>query len=337
MEIVETQVTKEIKMKIGLRNLLYIYQHSPVFYVNYDTFGDNYFLQIEKICSFQSISMPSITDLQKTAAQVRRDIIRMINTSASGHPGGSLGCADFMVTLYFEIMKPDPKKFTIDGIGEDLFFLSNGHIAPVWYSVLARYGYFDIKELGTLRKLGSRLQGHPTTHDGLPGIRISAGSLGQGLSAALGAALTKKLNKDPKLVYCLMGDGELEEGQNWEALMFGAGKKVDNIIAVVDYNGQQIDGTIREVLDLTNLREKFEAFGWLVLEMNGHDIPEIIKIMGEAKALSGKGKPIMILMHTHMGCGVDFMMDNHEWHGTAPSNEQTEKALAQLPETMGDY
>ncbi len=281
--------------------------------------------------------MPSITELQNTATQVRRDIMRMINTSNSGHPGGSLGCADYLTTLYFEIMKPDAGNFSINGKGEDLFFLSNGHIAPVWYSVLARYGFFDTKELGTLRKLGSRLQGHPSTHDGLPGIRIASGSLGQGLSVAIGAALTKKLNKDPHLVYCLMGDGELEEGQNWEALMFGAGKKVDNIIAAVDYNGQQIDGTVTDVIGLTNLRGKFEAFGWEVLEMNGNDIPDILKIMGEAKVLTGKGKPVMIVMHTHMGFGVDFMMDNHQWHGVAPNDEQLEKALGQLTSTVGDY
>lgn len=281
--------------------------------------------------------MPTIPELQNIAAQVRRDIIRMLLASASGHPGGSLGCADFLTTLYFGVMKPKVKTFSPDGNGEDLFFLSNGHIAPLWYSVLARYGYFPLSELGTLRQLGGRLQGHPCTHDGLPGIRIASGSLGQGLSVALGAALAKKLIGDPKMVYCLMGDGEMEEGQNWEAFMFGKAHKVDNLIAVVDYNQQQIDGTIHEVSAPDPLTDKFRAFGWETLEMNGNDISDILNVLATAQSVSGKGSPVVILMHTHMGQGVDFMLDDHEWHGVAPNKEQAERALAQLPETLGDY
>ncbi len=278
-----------------------------------------------------------VTELQKIATQVRRDVIRMTNGAASGHPGGPLGAADFLVALYFEIMKPDPKKFTIDGKGEDLFFLSNGHLSAGWYGILARYGYFDIKELGTFRKLGSRLQGHPSPHEGLPGIRVASGSLGQGLSVALGAALAKRLNKDDHAVYCLMGDGELEEGQNWEAMMFGAARKVDNIIAVVDYNSQQIDGPVKNVMDLGNLKAKFESFGWLVLETSGNDIGQLLGTMGQARSLLFNSKPVFVIMTTHMGFGVDFMLDNHEWHGVAPNDEQTKTALAQLEETLGDY
>ena len=281
--------------------------------------------------------MPSIPELQKISSQIRRDVIRMIHTAASGHPGASLGCADFFTILYFDIMKPDPLHFSIDGIGEDLFFLSNGHLSAGWYSVMARFGYFDIKELGTFRKLGSRLQGHPATEEGLPGIRVASGSLGQGLSVAIGAALAKRLNKDDHLVYCLMGDGELEEGQNWEALMFAAARKVDNIIAVVDYNGQQIDGPVNKVLPLGNLRAKMEAFDWHVFEMNGNEIQEVLTIMSKAKAATQKGKPVLVLMKTHMGAGVDFMLDNHEWHGSPPNDEQTKRALAQLEETLGDF
>jgi len=281
--------------------------------------------------------MPSVSALQKLSCQVRRDIIRMTNSAASGHPGGALGTADFLITLYFEFMKPDPKGFTTDGIGEDLFFLSNGHLSAVWYSVLARYGYFEITELGTFRKLSSRLQGHPSVHEGLPGIRIASGSLGQGLSVACGAALAKRLNKDNHLVYCLLGDGELDEGQNWEALMFAPDRKIDNLVAIVDYNGQQIDGTVKNVLDLGNLKAKLESFGWRVLEMYGNDIQDIIKTEKIAISELHKGKPVIIMMTTHMGFGVDFMLDNHEWHGVPPNDEQAKIALAQLPETIGDY
>ncbi len=281
--------------------------------------------------------MPSVSALQKLSSQVRRDIIRMTNSAASGHPGGALGTADFLVTLYFEFMKPDPKGFTTDGIGEDLFFLSNGHLSAVWYSVLARYGYFEIKELGTFRKLSSRLQGHPSIHEGLPGIRIASGSLGQGLSVACGAALAKRLNKDNHLVYCLVGDGELDEGQNWEALMFAPDRKIDNLVAIVDYNGQQIDGPVKNVLDLGNLKAKLESFGWRVLEMYGNDIQDIIKMLRIAISELHKGKPVIIMMTTHMGFGVDFMLDNHEWHGVPPNDEQAKQALSQLPETIGDY
>lgn len=281
--------------------------------------------------------MPSVTELQKISSQVRRDVIRMIHAAASGHPGASLGCADFFTVLYFDIIKPDPSAFTIDGRDEDLFFLSNGHLSAGWYSTMARYGYFDIKELGTFRKLGARLQGHPATMEGLPGIRVASGSLGQGLSVATGAALAKRINKDNHLVYCLAGDGELEEGQNWEALMFAAARKVDNLIAVIDYNGQQIDGPVDKVLPLGNLTAKMEAFGWHVFEMNGNDIHEIVDIMASARKATGQGQPVMILMKTHMGAGVDFMIDNHEWHGSPPNDEQAKHALAQLEETLGDF
>jgi transketolase len=281
--------------------------------------------------------MPSVQELKKIASQVRRDIIRMTNSAESGHPGGSLGCADFMTALYFEIMKPDHGKFTMDGIGEDVFILSNGHISPVWYSVLARYGFFNTSELGSFRKLGSRLQGHPSTHEGLPGIRMASGSLGQGLSVAVGAALAKKLNNDNHIVYCLTGDGELQEGQNWEALMFASANKVDNLIAVVDYNGKQIDGPLDNVLTLGNLKVKLESFDWTVVEMYGNDIADIIEEMNAARSETGKGKPVIVIMRTHMGFGVDFMMDNHAWHGVPPNNEQATLALAQLEETLGDY
>jgi len=281
--------------------------------------------------------MPSVSALQNLACQVRRDIIRMTNSAGSGHPGGALGTADFLVALYFEFMKPDTMGFTMDGIGEDLFFLSNGHLSAVWYSVLARYGYFEIKELGTFRRLGSRLQGHPSVHEGLPGIRMASGSLGQGLSVACGAALAKRLNKDLHTVFCLMGDGELDEGQNWEALMFAPARKIDNIIAVVDYNGQQIDGPVQKVLDLGNLKAKLESFGWQVLEMYGNDIQDILAVVTDAIAELHKGKPVLIMMTTHMGSGVDFMLDNHNWHGVPPNDEQAATALAQLPETLGDY
>lgn len=282
--------------------------------------------------------MAEIAELEKICWQVRRDILRMVHAVNSGHPGGSLGCTDYFVALYFEVMKHNPKKFSIDGIGEDIFFLSNGHISPVFYSVLARSGYFPVGELATFRKIDSRLQGHPTTHEGLPGVRVASGSLGQGLSVALGAALAKKLNNDPNYVFCLMGDGELQEGQIWEAAMFGAAKKVDNIIATVDVNGQQIDGSTESVLSLGNLKAKFEAFGWDVMGMNGNHLPEVIATLKKAKAEhTGKGKPVVILMRTEMGHPVDFMVGTHKWHGVAPNDEQLAQALIQLQETLGDY
>lgn len=278
----------------------------------------------------------TISELEDIASQVRRDILRMVHAVQSGHPGASLGCADFFTALYFEVMNHNPE-FSMDGKNEDLFFLSNGHISPVWYSVLARAGYFDVSELKTFRKLDSRLQGHPTTHEGLPGIRVASGSLGQGLSVAIGAALAKKLNNDHSLVFALMGDGELQEGQNWEALMFAPHHKVDNIIASVDYNGQQIDGPTEKVLSLENLQAKFEAFGWHVITSNGNNMEEVIKTLEYAKSLTGKGKPILNLMSTQMGFGVDFMVGTHKWHGSAPSDEQLSNALGQIKETIGDY
>ncbi len=281
--------------------------------------------------------MATIQELEKTATQIRRDILRMIHHSASGHPGGSLGCADIMTALYFEILDHNSGNFNMDGHNQDLFFLSNGHIAPVWYSVLARSGYFDINELGTLREIGTRLQGHPATEEGLQGIRIASGSLGQGLSIAAGAALTKKLNKDTKLVYSLHGDGELDEGQIWEAAMFAAHHKIDNLISMIDYNQKQIDGPTDKVMNLGNLKAKWEAFGWEVLEANGNDMQEVVAVLNLAKSKTGNQKPIVILMKTEMGMGVDFMMGTHKWHGVAPNDEQLEKALAQLEETLGDY
>lgn len=275
-------------------------------------------------------------DLQAVAHQVRRDIVRMVHGVQSGHPGGSLGCTDFLVTLYFEVMKRN-KGFDMDGRGEDIFFLSNGHISPLFYSVLARAGYFDIQELASFRKINSRLQGHPATHEHLPGVRIASGSLGQGLSVAAGAALAKKLNNDNTLVFSLHGDGELQEGQNWEAMMFAAHHKIDNLIATVDVNGQQIDGSTASVMNVESLRLKWEAFGWDVLDMDGHDYTSLRETLAEAKNKVGQGKPIAILMKTIMGKGVDFMEGTHEWHGIAPSDEQLQKALAQLPETLGDY
>jgi transketolase len=271
----------------------------------------------------------STEELNEIAAQVRRDIVRMVHAVNSGHPGGSLGCTDYFVSLYFKVMNYSTD-FTMDGKGEDLFFLSNGHISPVWYSTLARAGFFDVKELATFRKLNSRLQGHPATEEGLEGIRIASGSLGQGLSAALGAAQTKKLNKDNSLVYVLMGDGELEEGQIWEAAMYAAHNKMDNVIATVDRNGQQIDGSTDEIMGLGDLRAKFEAFGWHVLETNGNSFDTLLPTFEEAKRTAGHGKPIMILMDTEMGYGVDFMMGSHKWHGVAPNDEQLEIALQQL-------
>ena len=275
-------------------------------------------------------------ELKVIAAQVRRDILRMVHAVNSGHPGGSLGCTELLVSLYFKMMDHNPD-FKMEGHNEDLFFLSNGHISPVWYSVLARAGYFDVKELATFRKLNSRLQGHPATEENLPGIRIASGSLGQGLSVATGAAQAKKLNKDNKLVYVLMGDGELDEGQVWEAAMYAPHHKVDNLIAVVDRNGQQIDGPTDAIMYLGNLHAKWESFGWKVLETNGNDFDELIPTLEEAKSLTGQGKPIMILMNTIMGFGVDFMMGSHKWHGVAPNDAQLQEALLQLKEAQDDY
>ncbi len=281
--------------------------------------------------------MPQLEELQNLVVQVRRDILRMVHNVNSGHPGGSLGCTEFFVALYNEIM--DIKEdFDMDGIGEDIFFLSNGHISPVFYSVLARKGYFPLEELNTFRLINSRLQGHPTTHEGLPGIRVSSGSLGQGMSVAIGAALAKKLNKDNHLVYSLHGDGELQEGQNWEAIMFAAGNNVDNLISTIDRNGQQIDGATEDVLPLGDVGKKFEAFGWDVFELKeGNDLEAVINGLKEARSRTGKGRPVCMVMDTMMGNGVDFMMHTHAWHGKAPNDEQLKTALAQNPETLGDY
>ncbi|RZK42032.1 MAG: transketolase [Pedobacter sp.] len=278
----------------------------------------------------------TISELEDIASQVRRDVLRMVHAVQSGHPGASLGCADFFTALYFEVLNHNPE-FDMNGNGEDLFFLSNGHISPVWYSVLARSGYFEVSELATFRKLDSRLQGHPTTHEGLPGVRIASGSLGQGLSVAIGAALAKKINGDKSLVYALLGDGELQEGQNWEALMFAPFHKVDNLIASIDYNGQQIDGPTEKVLSLENLQAKFEAFGWHVISSDGNDMGEITKALHYAKSLTGKGRPILNLMSTQMGYGVDFMVGTHKWHGSPPNDDQLKSALEQIKETAGDY
>jgi transketolase len=277
-----------------------------------------------------------MSDLKAIAGQVRRDIIRMVYDAQSGHPGGSLGCTEFFTALYFNIMQRKPD-FNMDGIGEDVFFLSNGHISPVWYSTLARAGYFPVEELKTFRKINSRLQGHPTTHEGLPGIRVASGSLGQGMSVAIGAALAKKLNHDNHTVFSLHGDGELDEGQNWEAIMFAAHQKVDNLISTIDWNGQQIDGPTKKVMGLDSLRAKFEAFNWQVLERDGNEMDLVIAGLNDAKTYLGKGKPIVILMRTEMGFGIDFMKGNYEWHGVAPNDDQLKVALAQLPVTLGDY
>ena len=281
--------------------------------------------------------MEKIEQLQKIVSQVRRDIVRMVHSNNSGHPGGSLGCTEFLVALYFEVMSHNCA-FDMDGKDEDLFFLSNGHISPVIYSVLARSGYFDVSELDTFRNINSRLQGHPTTHEGLPGIRIASGSLGQGMSVAIGAAETKKLNNDDKIIYSLHGDGELQEGQIWEAAMYASAKKVDNLICTIDVNGQQIDGSTDKVMNMGSLEDKFTAFGFDVLvEKNGNDLNHIIKTLTEAKLRTGKGKPICILLHTEMGNGVDFMMGSHKWHGVAPNDEELANALSQNEETLGDY
>ena len=281
--------------------------------------------------------MPNTQHLKDLTTQVRRDILRMVHKVNSGHPGGSLGCAEFFVALYNEIMDRN-EGFDMDGIGEDLFFLSNGHISPVYYSVLARSGYFPVDELNTFRLINSRLQGHPTTHEGLPGIRIASGSLGQGMSVAIGAAQAKKLNNDSHLIYSLHGDGELQEGQNWEAIMYASAKKVDNLIATVDLNGKQIDGATDDVLAMGDVKAKFEAFDWVVVEIKeGNDIDAILKGMAEAKSKTGQGKPVCVLLETMMGNGVDFMMHTHAWHGKAPNDEQLASALEQNPETLGDY
>ncbi len=281
--------------------------------------------------------MPDLDYLQKLVVQVRRDILRQVHKVNSGHPGGSLGCTEFLVALY-QVLMDRKDTFDMDGINEDIFFLSNGHISPVFYSVLARSGYFPVEELNTFRLINSRLQGHPTTHEGLPGVRISSGSLGQGISVGVGAAQTKKLNNDDHLVYVLCGDGELQEGQNWEAIMYAAGNNVDNIVVTVDYNKQQIDGALDDVLPMGDLHKKFEAFDWTVLEIKeGNNLEAIISGMKQAKALTNKGKPVCVLLHTIMGHGVDFMMHTHAWHGKAPNDEQLERALAQNPETLGDY
>lgn len=280
--------------------------------------------------------MASIQDLERNASQMRRDVLRMVHAVQSGHPGASLGCSDYFSALFFHSMHHHTD-FKMDGKNEDLFFLSIGHISPVYYSALARSGYFEVKELASFRKINSRLQGHPTTHEHLPGVRVASGSLGQGMSVAIGAALTKKINGDPHLVFSLHGDGELQEGQNWEAIMFAAHNKVDNLIATVDLNGQQIDGPTSKVLSLESLQAKFEAFNWTVLNDDGNNMAELVACIDKAKSLTGQGKPICIIMKTKMGKGVDFMEGSHEWHGIAPSDAQLEKALAQLPETLGDY
>lgn len=282
-------------------------------------------------------TMANVKQMQDIATQVRRDIIRMVNGCQSGHPGGSLGCADFMTALYFDAMEFDIDNFTRSGAGEDMFFLSNGHISPVWYSVLSRRGYFPVSELGTFRRLGTRLQGHPSIHDSLPGVRQASGSLGQGLSVAIGAALAKKMNKDEKLVYTLHGDGELQEGQIWEAVMFAGANHVDNLISTIDVNNLQIDGSTNEVCSLGDLRAKFEDFMWEVVEMEGNDMNAVVEGLKLAKQKTKQGKPVVILMHTQMGYGVDFMQNKNKWHGTPPDDEQASQALSQLKETLGDY
>ncbi|MEY4109924.1 MAG: hypothetical protein RLZZ46_278 [Bacteroidota bacterium] len=282
--------------------------------------------------------MTELHDLENICQQVRRDILRMVHGAKSGHPGGSLGCTEFMVGLYFNLMNHQPQPFDMHGKGQDLFFLSNGHISPLFYSVLARSGYFNVEELKTFRQINSRLQGHPTTHEGLPGVRVASGSLGQGLSVALGAALSKKLNGDPNLVYVLCGDGEIQEGQIWEAAMYAGAKGVDNLIATIDHNGQQIDGSTEHVMPLGDIASKFSAFGWQThILKNGNQIKDTLRVLGEAKQACGKGRPQLVVMHTEMGMGVDFMMGTHKWHGVAPNDEQLQKALNQIPETLGDY
>ena len=283
------------------------------------------------------VSKERISELEKIAAQVRRDALRMVHAVQSGHPGGSLGCADFMTALYFEIMNIDPHHFTQEGTNEDMFFLSNGHISPCLYSVLARRGYFDVSELATFRKLHTRLQGHPSNSHGLPGIRVASGSLGQGASIALGVAEAKAMNNDKSIVYVLTGDGELEEGQVWEAFMYAGSEHVDNIILTVDYNHKQIDGSVEQVMDMLDLSAKFKAFGWEVVEGEGNNMEQLLQALQQAKSLTGKAKPVVFIMHTEMGYGVDFMCGNNKWHGSAPNDEQLASALQQIPETLGDY
>ena len=278
----------------------------------------------------------NVSELKIIASQVRRDIVRMVHNAQSGHPGGSLGCTDFFVTLFFNIMNRN-KSFSMNGIGEDIFFLSNGHISPVFYSVLARSGYFKLDELNSFRKINSRLQGHPATHEGLPGIRIASGSLGQGLSVAIGAASSKKLNNDSNIVYALMGDGELQEGQVWEGFMYGANNNIDNLIVSIDYNGQQIDGPVNEINSLKNLKAKFKSFGWSVVESNGNNIKNLIEVLNHSKSLLKNGLPVVNIMKTVMGKGVDFMENSHKWHGISPNDEELSKAINQLKETLGDY
>lgn len=282
-------------------------------------------------------TMRDIAHLEKVATQVRRDIVRQVHAVQSGHPGGSLGCADYFTALYFDIMKHTPQPFDISGKEQDVFVLSNGHISPVFYSVLARSGYFNVDELSTFRKINTRLQGHPTTHEGLPGVRIASGSLGQGLSVATGIAYSKKMDGEDNYVYALCGDGELQEGQIWEAVMFAAHNKVDNLIVAVDFNGQQIDGSTKDIMGFTSLKEKFDSFGWDTMEMDGNNMTDVVTTLDKAKAAANNGKPIMIIMKTEMGAGVDFMMGSHKWHGIPPSDEQLADALSQLPETLGDY
>ena len=281
--------------------------------------------------------MSDIEQLEKTASQVRRDIIRMVHAVQSGHPGGSLGCTDLFTALFFEVMDIHPVPFNMDGIGEDVLIVSNGHISPAYYSVMARRGYFPVSELSTFRRLHSRLQGHPATMEKLPGVRVATGSLGQGLSVATGIALSKKMNHDPHTVFCLMGDGELGEGQVWEAALYGGAHQINNLVGIIDYNGKQIDGPTDKVLPLGDLRAKFEAFGWKVTEMNGNKMDEVVSTLKAVKSTTGSGKPNLILMHTEMGMGVDFMMGTHKWHGTAPNDQQKELALSQLKEPLGDY
>lgn len=292
------------------------------------------FAPLENITSMAN--PPNLENLQKICSQVRRDIVRMVHAVNSGHPGGSLGCTEYFVALYNHIMKYDPS-FNMEGKGEDVFFLSNGHISPVFYSTLARAGFFEVSELDTFRKIGSRLQGHPATEEGLPGVRIASGSLGQGLSVAAGVALAKKLDGDDRNVFVLMGDGEQQEGQVWEAAMFAAHNKIDNLIATIDYNGQQIDGPLEEVNSLGDLKGKYESFGWIVLECDGNNLGELIQTLEATRSKAGNGKPVMILMKTEMGKGVDFMEGTHKWHGVAPNDEQLADALGQLEETLGDY
>lgn len=281
-------------------------------------------------------SQPDLPKLRKLCSQIRRDIVRMVFGAQSGHPGGSLGCTEFFVALYFHVLKHNPS-FSMDGKGEDLFFLSNGHISPVWYATLARSGYFEVRELATFRLINSRLQGHPATHEHLPGVRVASGSLGQGLSVAIGSARAKKLNNDDRFVYVLMGDGEQQEGQIWEACMYAAHNKVDNLIATIDYNGQQIDGPVDQILSLKNLRAKWEAFGWIVVESNGNNLEEVLAVLEKAQSLARKGQPVLNLMSTVMGYGVDFMMGHHKWHGVAPNEDEFKRAMLQLEETLGDY